>query len=105
PAGTDNGWTSETGSAPFEKDGLKGAVILITNTSAAKMVNIVILTNTQLYQKEMENFLNDLSFSKPETNTSQLKNSTTAKKESITNQTQNVEIWMHVKISAASGSL
>lgn len=105
PAGTDNGWTSETGSAPFEKDGLKGAVILITNTSAAKMVNIVILTNTQLYQKEMENFLNDLSFSKPETNTSQLKNSTTAKKESITNQTQNVEIWMNVKISAASGSL
>jgi coenzyme F420-reducing hydrogenase beta subunit len=62
PAGTDNGWTSEIGSAAFEKDGLKGAVILITNTSEAKMANIVILTNTQLYQKEMENFLNNYLF-------------------------------------------
>ena len=32
PSNTVDGWTEETGSASFEKDGLKGAVVLITTT-------------------------------------------------------------------------
>ena len=35
PATTDNGWQTLLGSSPFEKDGLKGAVILITSSKAA----------------------------------------------------------------------
>jgi len=69
PAGTDNGWVSEIGSAPFEKDGIKGAAILITSTGNGKMINTVIITNTNKYQKEMELFLDAISLSdKPTAN-------------------------------------
>lgn len=69
PAGTDNGWVSEIGSAPFEKDGIKGAAILITSTWNGKMINTIILTNTDKYQKEMELFLDAISLSdKPTAN-------------------------------------
>ncbi len=61
PGTTDNGWKTHMGSAPFEKDGLKGAAILVNSSKNNKMVNILILTNTDKFQKEMETFLDGIT--------------------------------------------
>lgn len=61
PGTTDNGWQNLMGSSPFEKDGLKGAVILVTSSKNNRMVNILILTNTDRFQKEMEEFLGSVT--------------------------------------------
>lgn len=61
PGTTDNGWQNLMGSAPFEKDGLKGAAILVTSSKNNRMFNILILTNTQKFQKEMEGFLESVT--------------------------------------------
>ncbi len=61
PASTDNGWNTLMGSAPFEKDGLKGVVILVNSSKNNRMANILILTNTGKFQKEMEAFLESVT--------------------------------------------
>jgi Lipocalin-like domain len=66
PPATENGWEAQSGYAAFEKDGTKGIVILATSTSFEKMGNIIILTNTDVYEKEMTGFLESISFKKPE---------------------------------------
>lgn len=62
---TENGWEAQSGYAPFESDGNKGIVVLVTSTGYKKMVNIVILTNTDLYEKEMTAFLESINLKKP----------------------------------------
>ncbi len=61
PGTSDNGWQTRMGSAPFEKDGLNGTVILINSSKNNRMVNILILTNTDTFQKEMEDFLESVT--------------------------------------------
>lgn len=39
----ENGWTAQSGIAPYESDGKKGVVMLVTLTGNRKMVNIIIL--------------------------------------------------------------
>lgn len=60
PATTDNGWQTLIGSSQFEKGGIKGAVILITSSKDSKLVNIIVITNTDAFQKEMEIFLDKI---------------------------------------------
>ncbi len=69
---TEDGWEVQSGYAPFENDGNKGVVILITSSGFEKMVNIIVLTNTDVYEKEMTGFLESLSLKKPEANTPQI---------------------------------
>lgn len=64
PAATENGWTAESGYAPFETEGSKGMVVLVTSTSLEKMVNLVIMTNSDTYQKEVTAFLESISLKK-----------------------------------------
>jgi hypothetical protein len=64
PTLTENGWTAESGFAPFETEGSKGMVVLVTSTSLEKMVNLVILTNSDSYQKEVAAFLESISLKK-----------------------------------------
>ncbi len=64
PAETENGWEVQSGFAPFESDGNKGVVVLATSTGYEKMVNIIILTNTNAYEKEMTAFLESISLKK-----------------------------------------
>lgn len=61
---TENGWEVQSGYAPYESDGDKGIVVLVTSTGFDKMVNIVILTNTNLYEKEITAFLESVSLKK-----------------------------------------
>jgi len=65
PSSSGDGWTEETGSAAFEKDGLKGAVVLITMSGYGKMMNAMILTNTEAYEPEFTAFLGSISLKKP----------------------------------------
>lgn len=61
PGTTDNGWQTLMGSSPFDKDGLNGAAILVTCSKNNRMVNILILTNTDTFQKETEDFLESVT--------------------------------------------
>jgi hypothetical protein len=71
PATTENGWEAQSGYAPFESDGNKGVVMLVTSSAIRKMVNIIILTNTDEYEKQMTGFLESVSLKKQEVNTQQ----------------------------------
>ncbi len=66
PPATENGWDAYTGYATFENEGTKGIVLLITSSSAGKMVNILILTNTTTYEKQITDFLSSVNFKKQE---------------------------------------
>ena len=65
PSNNPEDWKVEMGSAPFEKDGLKGVAVLVTASGYGKMVNAMILTNTQAYEPEITAFLESFSFKKP----------------------------------------
>ncbi|MBC7866650.1 MAG: hypothetical protein H7X88_03860, partial [Gloeobacteraceae cyanobacterium ES-bin-316] len=67
PSATENGWEAQSGYAPFESDGNKGVVVLVTSSGFEKMVNLIILTNTDVYEKEITAFLESVSLKKPET--------------------------------------
>jgi hypothetical protein len=60
----EEGWEAQSGYAPFEADGNKGVALLVTSTGFQKMVNIVVLTNSNVYEKDMTSFLESLSFKK-----------------------------------------
>lgn len=62
-------WLLAGGFAPFEKDGAKGVAVLYTATGYGKMVNALVLTNTQAYEPPLSAFLNSISFKKPEVET------------------------------------
>lgn len=64
PSTNENGWTAENGFAPYESDGKTGVVLLVTITGDSKMINILILTNTDAYQTEISEFLDSVKLPK-----------------------------------------
>ncbi|MGG9960543.1 hypothetical protein [Ferruginibacter sp. SUN106] len=79
----ENEWDVQSGSANFEAEGSKGVVVLATVTGYQHMINLVIITNTGAYEKEVSAFMESLSFKKPattiaKTNTPVSKPNTTA---------------------------
>ena len=61
---TEDGRETQSGYAAFESGGNKGVVILVTSSGYKKMVNLIILTNTDVYEKEMTAFIESISFKK-----------------------------------------
>ena len=61
-----SGWTIQTGSAEYESDGKKGAVLLVTASGGGKMINLVGLMNTSAYQQEIAAFLDSIVLPKVE---------------------------------------
>jgi hypothetical protein len=61
---TKDGWETQSGHAPFESESGKGVVILATATGSDKMVNMLILTNTNVHEKEISAFVASLSLKK-----------------------------------------
>lgn len=58
PAAADeNGWTAQSGFAPYQSDGTKGLAMLIALTGGGKVVPVLILTNSEFYQTEVSQFL------------------------------------------------
>lgn len=66
PADTKGEWLIAGGFAPFEKNGEKGVAVLYTASGYGKMVNALVLTNTQAYEAATTAFLESISFKKPE---------------------------------------
>ncbi len=64
PSATENGWQAESGQSAFEKENIKGVATLIATTGNSKLVNILIISNTDTYQTEVNNFLASVSFKK-----------------------------------------
>jgi hypothetical protein len=62
PPSSENGWEAQSGFAPFSKDGDNGIALLVTSSGFDKMVNILALTNSDVYQQEMTAFLESVSF-------------------------------------------
>lgn len=65
PAAEEDGWKVETGIGTFEADGKAMAAILVCATGHGRAVNVVILTNTDEFQSEIEAFLGSISYRKP----------------------------------------
>jgi hypothetical protein len=66
PPYNENGWTAESGLAPYESDGKKGLVLLVTISGGGKMINILALMNTDAYQQDFTNFLESIVLPKAE---------------------------------------
>lgn len=69
PSASDNGWQVQSGHATFEKDDAKGIALLVSATGYEKVMNVLILTNTDAYEKEMTAFLESIDLKKPAGNT------------------------------------
>jgi len=65
PADNKGEWILAGGFAPFEKDGVKGVAVLYTASGYGRMVNALVLTNTQVYETAATAFLQSISFKKP----------------------------------------
>ncbi|HUM97450.1 MAG TPA: hypothetical protein PK275_06320 [Chitinophagaceae bacterium] len=65
---SENGWETHSGYAPFESDGNKGVVMLVTASAVEKMVNLIVLTNTDVYENDMLAFFESISLKKQEAN-------------------------------------
>lgn len=60
PATTDDGWETQTGSAAFETNDIKGTAILLSSTKLNKLVNILILIKGDDLIKDMSAFLESI---------------------------------------------
>jgi len=71
PAASENGWDAQGGVAPFEFSGAPSLVMLVTMSSHVRCMSIVILTNTEDYQPEIQKFLEsvDMKMQAAETKT------------------------------------
>jgi len=103
PGSTDNGWETKIGSSLFEKEGIKGAVILISSSKDRKLVNIVSTTNTHAFQKEMETFLDGIVL-KGEPTTAQRSSSNNAVQTKNLTTGPKYDLWMAHKLKVG-GSL
>ncbi len=85
PSSTEGSWEIQSGHAPFENDGQKGVALLITASGYGKMVNLLVLTNTDIYEKDMTSFIESINFKKQNqsTNTSSSNNDNDPKPASV----------------------
>ena len=58
--GDKDGWQAEAAISPFEKDGLKGAVILTTFTGNDKVLAVLAISNSVSFQKDIETFVDNV---------------------------------------------
>ena len=65
PATSKDGWEIVTGFAQFDKEGAKGAAILVTASGYGRMVNVLIITNSDTFEKTIGTFLESVSLKKP----------------------------------------
>jgi len=62
---SENGWEAQSGYAPFESNGSKGVALLVTSSGYEKMINLIALTNTDVYEKELTDFIGSINLAKP----------------------------------------
>lgn len=62
----EEGWEAQSGYAQFTSEETKGIVMLVTSSGFGQMVNIIIMTNSDVYENDITAFLGSVSFSKKE---------------------------------------
>ena len=65
PAASIDGWDAQGGAAPFEFSGGQSIAMLVTMSGYARSISIVVLTNTEAYQPQIESFLDSVELKKP----------------------------------------
>lgn len=93
PATTENGWTTLAGHATFEKDNISGAVILASSTAGNKLSNMIIVTNSGQYEKEITAFIESMTLKKPTTAT------TTVASTKTNSPAATPQVWMLTRYS------
>lgn len=78
PAASENGWEAQGGVAPFTFNNGQSIAMLITMSGFGRCTSIVILTNTEDYQQQIEKFLESVTMKKLEPTTSQVVTSATS---------------------------
>lgn len=78
PVATEDGWEVQSGHAVFEKDGVKGIALLVSSTGYDKLMNVLIVTNTDAFEKDITAFLESIVLKKssgvtPKQNTGDVK--------------------------------
>ena len=61
PSNNQEDWALEGGFAPFEMSGQKAVALLYTISGYGKMVNVMILTNSQAYEASITAFVESIS--------------------------------------------
>lgn len=115
PPASEDGWEAQSGYSTFTKDDINGIIMLVTSSGYGQMVNIIVMTNTDVYEKDITAFLGSVSFTKKEmagnnqqgtTPPKQVVQNTVAKKDGFTFNTTNFddgwtstvqEDWVEVK--------
>lgn len=64
PKTTETGWEIQSGAAQFTKDGLTGIAMLITASSNSKVVNMLVLLNSDVYNDQLNNFIASVNLKK-----------------------------------------
>jgi hypothetical protein len=64
PATKENGWIIETGIAPYELEGKKGLALLMTMTGNSKVINLLMLSDTDAYQADVDTFMESIHLPK-----------------------------------------
>ncbi len=91
PVEDKNGWTIESGAAIGEKDGDKLVAMLLSATGGGKVVNLLVLYNSESFQTDIESFISSINLPK-------VNNANTSKVEtnnSATNNASLVGLWVH----------
>lgn len=71
PAANENGWTIESGAAVGEKDGNKLIAMLLSATGGGKVVNLLILYNSESFQADIEKFISSIDLEKVSQNSAE----------------------------------
>lgn len=66
PPVAEDGWEALSGYTTFTSEETKGIVMLVTSTGFGQMVNIIMMTNSDVYESEVTSFLGSVSFRKKE---------------------------------------
>ncbi len=90
PSSKDKGWDIETGSAGYTDNGSKGNVALLSATGGGQTVSVVIMYNTNQYEKDLSAFLNSLELAEVKQNENANTSSTSTKNEG---KTSIVGLW------------
>jgi len=67
PTASENGWDAQGGVAPFDFSGAQSIAMLVTMSNHDKCMSIVILTNTEDFKADAEEFLDSVEPKKVET--------------------------------------
>ena len=76
PTAGQNGWTIESGAALGEKDGDKLVAMLISATGGGKVVNLLVLYNSESFQTDIDSFIGSIDLPKVSQNSGESNQST-----------------------------